>query len=171
MLYFDFIPHKLRSAALLNMLNSEITCSLWCKIPADWPACLALSFFNKKGCFSLQCFSYWCQYDISFNIKMIKMESAKKLLILLQISQNVCVNTYWFFSRSTLPTRCTDFVLEVWPSNAPAHLNVCFCEPHLRAGTKEKCAAVLGEKLRGLSSGLVPERQKEGRKEKKEEKE
>lgn len=26
----------------------------------------------------------------------------------------------------------------------------------LRAGTKEKCAAVLGEKLRGLSSGLVP---------------
>lgn len=28
--------------------------------------------------------------------------------------------------------------------------------PWLRAGTKEKCAAVLGEKLRGLSSGLVP---------------
>lgn len=31
---------------------------------------------------------------------------------------------------------------------------------YLRAGTKEKCAAVLGEKLRGLSSGLVPEKQK-----------
>lgn len=44
------------------------------------------------------------------------------------------------------------------------HATVCFCEPHLRAGTKEKCAAVLGEKLRGLSSGLVPE----GRKEKEE---
>lgn len=33
-----------------------------------------------------------------------------------------------------------------------------FVQPHLRAGTKEKCAAVLGEKLRGLSSGLVPDR-------------
>lgn len=40
---------------------------------------------------------------------------------------------------------------------------VCFSVPHLRAGTKEKCAAVLGEKFRGLSRGLVPERQKRGK--------
>lgn len=29
---------------------------------------------------------------------------------------------------------------------------------HLRAGTKEKCPAVFGEKLRGLSNGLLPEK-------------
>lgn len=36
---------------------------------------------------------------------------------------------------------------------------------HLRAGTKEKCAAVFGEKFRGLSRGLVPGRERKRKKE------
>lgn len=46
----------------------------------------------------------------------------------------------------------------------PGDEKVCRQRSHLRAGMKEKCAAVLGEKLRGLSSGLVPERQRKGQK-------
>ncbi len=51
MLYFDFISHKWLLTVSSMMLNTDITCRLWCKILADWLA------QQKKGSFSFETFS------------------------------------------------------------------------------------------------------------------